>query len=82
MGSNNVSDEEVTQELSIYVPAIQLKIVELFLGANIATKWYCALEMGAMEAISASDEHNAKAPEYEKMKPYTRDTGPPLRRPA
>ena len=64
------------------LPETQLSSFEAPEGVSMATKWYCALAIGAIEAISASDKHNARVPVHDRKNPYIRDTGPPLRKPA
>ena len=48
----------------------------------MATKWYWALDIGAIEAISAIDRHSARVPVHDRKKPYIKDTGPPFRKAA
>jgi len=40
-----------------------------FGGANMYVQWYCAPEMGQIEAISASEAANASVPEIERSIP-------------
>lgn len=51
-------------------------------GAKIKVKWYWAPATGHMEAISEKLAPSAIVPETDNSMPYTRATGPPLRRPA
>ena len=51
-------------------------------GANIYVQWYCAPEIGQIEAISDRDAAKANVPTMVRIMPYTRATGPPFVRPA
>ena len=50
-------------------PVIQLKKFEYFFGASIETQWYCPPDVGAKDAISASEAAVASVPKKQKMKP-------------
>jgi hypothetical protein len=50
-------------------------------GANNAVQWYCAPEMGQIEAISASERARASVPVSDRTMPQTRAEGPPFIRP-
>lgn len=64
------------------IPESQLSSLEASGGVSMATKWYWALDIGAIEAISASDRHSARVPDHDRRNPYIKDTGPPFRKPA
>lgn len=50
-------------------PVIQLRKLEYFFGASIETQWYCPPDVGANDAISASEAAVASVPKKQKMKP-------------
>ena len=64
------------------IPDSQLSNLEVPGEMSMETKWYWALDMGAIEAISASDRHRARVPVHDRKNPYIKDTGPPFRKPA
>ena len=64
------------------IPESQLSNLEAPGGVSMATKWYWALDIGAIDAISASDRHSARVPVHDRKNPYIKDTGPPFRKPA
>ena len=64
------------------IPEIQLSNFEVPEGVSMAAKWYWALDIGAIDAISASDRHSARVPVHDRKNPYIKDTGPPFRKPA